>query len=618
LHNLTGRKEDRLLFDYQRALAEQFGYRDREHRLAVEHFMKDYYSTVMELNRLNEMLLQLFDEVILFEGETSASPINRRFQAHYGFIEVTDPNIFKRYPFALLEIFLILAQHPELRGVRAQTIRLIRDHRYLIDDDFRNDLRCQSLFMELFRQPQGLTHELRRMHRYGVLGEYLPMFGKIVGLMQHDLFHVYTVDEHTLFLVRNLRRFTVPEYKHEFPMCSSIIQTIPKPELLYLGALFHDIAKGRGGDHSELGAQDAVAFCQRHGLSNYDTNIVAWLVQNHLIMSTTAQRKDISDPDVIAKFAEKVGNQERLNYLYLLTVADIRATNATLWNSWKDSLLAELYYTTTRAFRRGIQNIAAETEREKEIQLVVLNLLQQEGWNKDEILKHWDSLEHDYFSRYSVDEIAWHTRSVLKSSTEGFPLILVREQTHRGGTELFVCAEEHKHVFAIITTTLERLGLDITDARLISSKLGYTLYTFIVLESNGEIITNKYRTKEIIDTLARWLKDPDLPQLYAASPQQPLPRQLKHFPMPAQVLFRDDSRNKRTIMEVVARDEPGILAKIALALVKCHVQVQNAKIATFGERAEDIFFITDENSEPLATEEQFEKLRNTIIQLLEG
>ena len=288
--------------------------------------MRDYYHAVMELNRLNEMLLQLFDEVILFEGDKNAiSVINRRFQEHYGFIEVSHPGVFKRYPFALLEIFLILAQRPELRGVRAETIRLIRDHCYLIDNEFRNDLRCQSLFMELFRQPRGLTHELRRMHRYGVLGKYLPMFGNIEGLMQHDLFHVYTVDQHTLFVLRNLRRFMVPQYSHELPLCSTIIKTVPKPELLYLGGMFHDIAKGRGGDHSDLGAQDAMEFCQRHGLSNFDANIVAWLVKNHLIMSTTAQRKDISDADVINKFAENVGSQERLNYLYLLTVADIRA-----------------------------------------------------------------------------------------------------------------------------------------------------------------------------------------------------------------------------------------------------------------------------------------------------
>ncbi|WP_455212448.1 [protein-PII] uridylyltransferase [Kaarinaea lacus] len=619
LHIIAKRKEDRLLFDYQRTLANKFGYQDSEHRLGVEHFMRDYYHTVMELNRLNEMLLQLFDEVILFEGDKNKiNTINRRFQEHYGFIEVTHPGIFKRYPFALLEIFLILAQHPELRGVRAETIRLIRDHRYLIDNDFRKDLRCQSLFMELFRQPRGLTHELRRMHRYGVLGKYLPMFGNIEGLMQHDLFHVYTVDQHTLFLVRNLRRFMVAQFSHELPLCSNIIKTVPKPELLYLAGLFHDIAKGRGGDHSELGAQDAMEFCQHHGLSNFDANIVAWLVKNHLIMSTTAQRKDISDADVINEFAENVGSQERLNYLYLLTVADIRATNSTLWNSWKDSLLAELYYATTRTFRRGLRNPAAEIDRHKETQAAVLEQLKNDDFTEDEIHTYWNSLESDYITRYSVDEIVWHIRSILTTPADRLPIVLVREQTHRGGTELFVYAEQDNHVFAIITSILERQGLTITDARITSSNHGYTLYTFIVLESNGEVISNQYRIKDIIETLQEFLPKADLAQLYANQPKQPLPRQLKHFPIPTEVLFRDDSRNKRTILEVVARDQPGLLAKIALALVKCKVKVHNAKIATFGERAEDIFFITDLSQQPLAQEEQFENLRKTITQLLEG
>jgi len=618
LHIIAARKEDRLLFDHQRTLADKFGYKDKEHRLGVEQFMKDYYHAVMELNRLNEMLLQLFDEVILFEGDKNKiNKINRRFQEHYGFIEVTNPGIFKRYPFALLEIFLILAQHPELRGVRAETIRLIRDHRYLIDNDFRNDLRCQSLFMELLRQPRGLTQELRRLHRYGVLASYLPAFGDIEGLMQHDLFHVYTVDQHTLFLLRNLRRFTVPKFSHEFPMCSDIIKTVPKPELLYLGGLFHDIAKGRGGDHSELGAQDAMEFCLRHGLSHFDANIVAWLVKNHLIMSTTAQRKDISDADVINEFAENVGSQERLNYLYLLTVADIRATNATLWNSWKDSLLAELYYATTRAFRRGLRNPPAELDRQQETKSAVMEQLKNDGFAEQDINAYWNSLESDYLVRYSVDEIVWHIRSIMTTPQDRLPIVLVREQTHRGGTELFVYAKQDNHVFAVITAILERLGLTITDARITSSDRGFTLYTFIVLESNGEVISDKFRINDIIEALREHLPKTELAQLYAQQPKRPLPRQLKHFPIPTEVLFRDDSRNKRTILEVVARDQPGLLAKIALALVKCKVKVQNAKIATFGERAEDIFFITDLKQQPLADETQFEELRKTITQLLE-
>jgi [protein-PII] uridylyltransferase len=342
LHMTTGRREDRLLFDLQRTLADQFGYRSDERRLAVEWFMMDYYRTIQELSRLNEMLLQLFQEVILYVDDPGDPvEINRRFQTRKGFLEVANDRVFRRYPFALLELFLILQQHSEIKGVRASTIRLVRDHRYLIDENFRNNIRSRSLFMEIFRQPHGLTHELRRMNRYGILAAYYPAFEKIVGQMQHDLFHAYTVDEHTLFVVRNLRRFSVPKFNHEFPLCSRISNRLPKPELLYLAGFFHDIAKGRGGNHSELGATDAMEFLRLHGLSDYDQKLVGWLVQNHLLMSQTAQRRDISDPDVINEFARQIGDRTRLDYLYLLTVADIRGTNPTLWNSWKDALSTE-------------------------------------------------------------------------------------------------------------------------------------------------------------------------------------------------------------------------------------------------------------------------------------
>jgi len=616
LHLLATRKEDRLLFDYQRVLAHRFGYKDSEHRLAVEQMMKQYYSTVMDLNRLNEMLLQLFDENILQEGQPAhVKPINRRFQESYGFIEVNHDRVFKRNPFALLEIFLILAQRQDLKGVRAQTIRLIRDHCYLIDENFRKDLRCQSLFMEIFRQPQGLTHELRRMNRYGVLAAYLPAFGNIVGLMQHDLFHVFTVDEHTLSLVRNLRRFTVPRHYHEFPLCSEIIQNIAKPELLFLAGFFHDIAKGRGGDHSTLGAQDSIEFSKTHGLSHYDTNIIAWLVENHLIMSTTAQRKDISDNTVIQEFAHTVGTQERLDYLYLLTVADIRATSPSLWNSWKNALLMELYYTTTRAFRRGLGNPIEQSEKELEIKSLALRQLQRE-FDPEQIDKYWNSLEQDYFGRHSVDEIVWHTKSILHHSIERLPLVLVRPRTHRGGTELFVCAKDHPEVFAIITATLERAGLTIANARISSSRLDYKLYTFIILEKSGDVISDQHRIDDLIESLSWLLVSPKLENIIIEKTRVQLPRQLKHFTIPTEVSFRSDNLNKRTIMEVVALDQPGLLAKIALALLRCGVTVQNAKIATFGEKAEDIFFVTDSNHREITDKEQLRRIETAIVDLL--
>ncbi|MEJ2575769.1 MAG: [protein-PII] uridylyltransferase, partial [Gammaproteobacteria bacterium] len=355
LHMLTGRHEDRLLFDHQRALAARFGYIDGEANLAVEQFMQAYYRAVMRLNRLNEMLLQHFREAIILKDELgSAVPINRRFQARSGYIEVINQGTFARSPLALLEIFLLLQQHPDLQGVRASTIRLIRAHRHLIDHRFRADIKARSLFMEILRQPSGMTHALRRMNRYGILARYIPAFGNIVGRMQYDLFHVYTVDEHTLRLIRNLRRFAIAQLVDEFPQCSEAFAELPKPELIYLAGLFHDIAKGRGGDHSLLGARDAWDFCKLHELSDYDARLVAWLVEKHLLMSTVAQRKDIEDPAVIQSFAAQVGDVNRLNHLYVLTVADVRATNPKRWNGWKNVLLRQLYRSTRRALTRGL------------------------------------------------------------------------------------------------------------------------------------------------------------------------------------------------------------------------------------------------------------------------
>ena len=618
LHLAAGRREDRLLFDLQRTLAQEFGYQDSDHHLAVELFMKDYYRTVMELNRLNEMLLQLFDEVILSNSKRGKiKPINNRFQSRDGFLEVKNDRIFKRYPFALLEMFLIMAQHPKLRGVRAQTIRLVRNHHYLIDDNFRNDLRCHSLFMEIFRQPFGITHELRRMNRYGILAAYLPVFANAVGLMQHDLFHVYTVDEHTMFLIRNLRRFTVPRFANELPFCSKLIQSIPKQELLYLAGLFHDIAKGRGGNHSKLGAEDATSFCRHHGLSRYDTNLVAWLVEHHLLLSTTAQRKDISDPEIVTDFAHSVGSQERLNYLYLLTVADIRATNPNLWNSWKDSLLRELYFSTTIAFNRGLENPLQQSERIAETKTLAHTALCDNAVDSDWIMRFWSNLDDDYFIRYSSDEIIWHTNAIFRAAADHLPLVLIRDKTHRGGTELFVYTHDANYIFALITAVLGSLGLTVTDARIITSDDGYTLDSFIILEENGDTITNKHRLEEIKHKVAKALTVLTYENVKNNQPKRLVSRQLKQFPIRTQITFGTDTRNQHTIMEVVARDQPGLLARIAMALVECQCQLYKAKIATLGERAEDIFYIADQNNKPLSDVGQLNALRDKIIELLD-
>ncbi len=614
LHVLTGRREDRLLFDHQRTLAEQFGYKNEKNHLAVELFMKDYYRTVLELSRLNEMLLDLFEEDILFEGESETpARINDRFQSRRGKLEVVNNNVFTKQPWALLELFVIMARDPDLRGVSAGTIRLVRQSCYLINEDFRNNPRCHSLFIELFRQGIGLTHELRRMNRYGVLAAYLPVYGNIVGQMQHDLFHVYTVDEHTMFVVRNLRRLTVPEFADEFPLSTKIIKRIHKQEVLTLSAFFHDIGKGRGGDHSKLGAIDAAIFCRKHGLSEHDTELIKWLVESHLIMSTTAQRKDISDPDEVAEFAAQVGNQKRLDHLYLLTVADIRATSPSLWNSWKDALLAELYHATSRALRHGLDTPVDHKGLAQDTQTQALALLKETKIDNAAIEQQWQLLGQDYFLRHSADEVAWHTQGIIEHGDSNKPLILLRGKTHRGGSEIFVYTRDKEYLFATITATLEQLGLNIIDARVITSDNGFALDTFLVLDRDETSITDTSRQNEICERLHNGLHNPDdIPQ-----PSVPLTRQQKHFPIATRIHFHEDENNQRTQMEVVTSDRLGLLARIASGMLECNVLLQNAKIATFGERAEDIFLITNTQQHPLGSEDK-KCLKTTITQRLDA
>ncbi len=376
---LTNRREDRLLFDHQIRLAKMFGYEDATYTLAVEQFMQRYYRTAMDVSLLNEMLLQLFREAILTGPNAAPVPVNPRFQIRNDYVEITHDDVFDRYPSALLELFVVIEQNPAIRGVRASTIRQLTRHLWLIDEEFRQHPRNHRLFFEILRAPTGVTHELRRMNLYGVLGRYIPAFGRIVGRMQYDLFHAYTVDAHTLFVVSNLRRLAMAKYDHEFPELSRIMQSLPKQELAYLAAIFHDIAKGRGGDHSELGSVDAEAFCLEQGLSLYDARLVAWLVRNHLVLSVTAQKKDISDPKVIHEFAKLVGDQNHLDYLYVLTVADVRGTNPKLWNNWKASLFAGFYQRTREALRRGLESPIDQDQLIAETQARARELIGREG-----------------------------------------------------------------------------------------------------------------------------------------------------------------------------------------------------------------------------------------------
>ena len=613
LHYLAGRREDRLLFDHQRALARQFGYRDRRGILAVELFMKQYYRTVKELQRLNEILLQHLQEKILSPAEARIQPINRRFQARHAFLEVTHPKVFERSPFALLELFLVMQQRPKLKGVRADTIRLVRANLHRINAKFRRDLACRSLFMEILRQPRGITHELRRMNAYGVLGAYLPAFGRIVGQMQHDLFHVYTVDQHMLFVLRNVRRFAVPEFRHEFPFLSELMQRLVKPERLYLGALFHDIAKGRGGDHSVLGEREAEAFCRRHLLSEYDTRFVRWLVRHHLLMSQTAQRQDISDPDAVWRFAQQVGDPEHLDNLYLLTVADLRGTSPAVWNAWKGRLLSQLYSATTRLLRRGLAQPLDLEAHIADLKRDAQARLRDSGLPPERIERFWSDLDADYFLPYDAESLAWHARAIAGAAAADLPLVATRWSPELGGSEFLFYTPDREGLFVVLTAGFDRLNLSIMDARIHTLRNGFALDAFVVLDHAGQPVTDPRALTHLQEAMRAQLLDPKPGRDLRGAP---LSRTLKQFPIETRVHFAPSTKSNQTIMEVVAQDRPGLLYQVALALAHCHVNLVAAKVSTYGERAEDVFFVNTRQGQPLTDAEQMKCLETEIVRRL--
>jgi len=609
LHYTAKRREDRLLFDFQKPLAELFGYKDTDNKLGVELLMRDYYTNVMELNRLNEMLLQLFDEVIIHgEIDNNIVDINERFQSINGYLGNKDEQLFTKQPETMFEVFLLQQQHEELKGVRAETIRQLRDHRHLIDDDFRNSDAAKSLFMKIIRQSNGLTHQLRRMNRYGILAAYIPAFDNIVGQMQYDLFHYYTVDEHTLFVLRNVRRMMVDEFKDELPHCNAVIKTVKKPEILYLGALFHDIGKGRGGDHSELGAKDAMDFCLSHGMSEQDTHHVVWLVKSHLFMSRTSQREDINDQDVVHTFAERVGTVERLNYIYLLTTADMRGTGPDVWNSWKGNLLRGLYENTKRALRLGSNSVESKSEQIRSTQQYALKLLVSLDLDESRITMLWKNLSDEYFLRYTPDEICWHTENLLEHDDFIKPMVLINKDVDTNVISIFMYTPIHKGLFINSVSALLSLGLDILDARIVSSNDHYSLNSFTVEESGAETWFTDDRKNEMIQTLQEAALKPDVIPINI---NVQLPRQHKHFDTPTRINIANDADNDRTCMELVTTDRPGLLRAVGKAISKSNINILTAKVSTFGNRAEDLFYVNNYDGS-LLDEHQRTELRENL------
>ena len=613
LHFLTGRREDRLLFEYQRGLAAEFGYADKPGSLAVEQLMKRYYRTVKELGLLNDILLQHFDEAFLDLQDKTTIQINRRFHAINGYVDVVDNDVFNRQPFALLEVFYTLQERPELKGIRANTIRLIHHSLHLINREFRQDIACRSLFISLFRHGTGLTHMMRKMNNYGVLGAYFPAFGRIVGLMQHDLFHIYTVDVHSLFVLRNLRRLMVEEFRDEYPLASKLISSLFKPERLYLAALLHDIAKGRGGNHSEKGEKISIQFCRQHDLSEFDTRLVAWLVRNHLIMSWTAQKMDISDPAVIKDFAQKVGNQERLENIYLLTMADMRGTSPNVWNDWKNKLLQQLYHATSRYLRRDTSDNEYNAERLENLREDLFSILVPSQLSAETFQQYWSLFDNDYFLRYKIDVLQWHMVTLANARAIELPIVSVRYAEDSGSTEMLVFTPDLANLLVMTTAGFDNLQLNIVDARLHTSKMGFALHSYLVLDQNDNAVSDSAKIKEIEDAIRAQLLNP-------RKGRDPLkahiPRAIKQFPISTEVTFSETMQGSQTIIEVIAQDRPGLLYQIAEVFDKFDIKLHNAKVATFGARIEDIFRVTNLANKPITDEKLKNDIKQNIIERL--
>ncbi|ELX09122.1 uridylyltransferase GlnD [Janthinobacterium sp. HH01] len=587
LHLHAKRREDRLVFDVQTAIAESLGLTATgsgvHMRRASEYLMQRYYWAAKTVTQLNTILLQNIEER-LFPKSGEAVRINERFNDVNGLIDISEDDTFATTPSAMLEIFVLMTERPSLQGMTSRTMRALWHERFQIDAAFRADPVNRALFLRIMQAPVGIIHALRRMNDMSVLGRYLPNFRKIVGQMQHDLFHVYTVDQHILMVVRNMRRFTMAEHAHEYPFCSQLMANFPQPWLLYLGALFHDIAKGRGGDHSKLGTVDAEQFCVEHGMSAEDTELVVFLVENHLTMSQVAQKQDLSDPDVIAAFAKVVKDERHLTALYLLTVADIRGTSPKVWNAWKAKLLEDLYRITLRVLGGEPHSADHELKNRQQEALATLRLY---GLPPDAHVAFWKQLDVAYFLRHDASDIAWQTRALYDRFTSDKPVVKCRLAPIGEGLQIAVYIQDQPDLFARICSYFDRKNFSILDAKIHTTRHGYALDTFLVTEQS---FAKSYRDiiSLIEHELCALLTNPEpLP----APGKGRLSRLSRTFPIQPTVDLRPDERGQYYLLSVAANDRTGLLYSIANVLTKYKINLHTAKVMTLGERVEDVFLI---------------------------
>jgi [protein-PII] uridylyltransferase len=606
LHYLAGRREDRIVFDLQTALAGQLGHKETPSRRASEAMMQGYYQTAKVVTQLNTILLQNLEASLAPRPDTSPRSLNERFEVRSELLHIRQENTFARQPSAILECFLLMMQHPELRGMTARTLRALWRARLLVNGKFRKDETAKLLFLHILQQPRGVVHEFRRMNQYGILGRYLPEFGLIVGQMQHDLFHVYTVDQHILMVLRNLRRFTMPEFAHEFPLASELMSGFERRWLLYVAALYHDIAKGRGGDHSTLGMADARKFARSHGLSKEDRELVEFLVERHLAMSHVAQKQDVHDPDVIRAFADLVGTERRLVALYLFTVADVRGTSPKVWNAWKGKLLEDLFRATLRTLTgEPMARDAALAEKQAEAGRL-LRLYALSDSVKDRL---WASLDTAYFLRHDAQEIAWQTRNLHYRVDTDKPVVKARLAPFGEGLQIMIYTRDREALFARICGYFERAGFNIAEAKVHTTRNGYALDTYVVM-GQGRDAHYQNRIAMI---------EAELPaELQAEGPLGPprggrLSRRVRHFPISPAVDIRPDERGAYHSLSIVASVRRGLLYGVARIMARYHVNLQTARINTLGDRAEDVFLVSGET---LANPKKVLQLEQELLEAL--
>ena len=619
LHLIVGRKEDHLRFAHQRELAQRLGFIDTDAKSGVELFMHHYYRHVLALTEVNDIIIQFFRERADKPRRDKLELINSEFALRNKHIETQRDEVFQENPAALLEMFVIIAHREDVEGVSAATIRRIRESLHLIDDEFRHKPEHTQLFMRLLKAPFNIVTQLTRMRRYGVLARYIPEFAQIVGQMQHDLFHVYTVDAHTMMVIGNMRRFRYPEALVHTPVAHHCVNAIPKPELLYIAGLYHDIGKGRGGDHSELGSIDARLFCERHQLNATDTDIVCWLVEQHLCMSSVSQHQDIYDPEVVQAFAQEVRSEMRLNYLYALTVADINATNPTLWNSWRASLLRHLYSETRKALKNGLASLPDRADAIQACKESALErLVDTEDAQPEQIHALWQDLGEDLFLRHPPAQIAQLSAHLLNHENPDEVFVHLEDTPIQSGGEgasqIYLMLPDRPGVFAAIVTSLSKLDLSVVDASIHTSASGRCFNALTVLNHEGEAIDEQTSSRQrICDSLTASLSDEILD---TAVEKRRIPRQLRELPWPTEVDVTTE--DDLTTISILAADRPGLLAHLSLLFVEMKLTLRSARITTLGERVEDIFIVQNEHGEGLCNSEEIYTLKHTLRQRLDS